>query len=122
MAQISDKKLTQLQRAAEAGKKARARITKEAKVAMDGAVRTGTVMGSAFGMGYVEARYPDKAKVFGIDVSLLVGVGATTAGVFGWAGDQQSNTIVEGIGIGALAHFAAKKGAQMGSEAANEAA
>lgn len=117
MPQISDRKLNQLEKAAESAKRALARTRQEAKLAVQSGVKTGVGMGSAFGVSYIEARYPDKAKVFGLDVSLLIGVGATAAGALGYAGDKETNDVVEAIGNGALAAFAAKKGAQMGADA-----
>ncbi len=94
------------------------RMKEESKQAMAAGIRTGAGMGTAFGVAYIEARYPDKAKVFGIDLSLLLGVTGTAVGAFGLAGDEQTNSVVEAAGNGALFAFAAKKGTEMGAEKA----
>ena len=92
----------------------------ESKGAVVAGIRTGAGMGSAFGVGYFEHRYPDKAQVVGIDLSLLVGVIGTAVGAFGLAGkDKQTNELIEAVGNGALFAFAAKKGAEMGAEKAS---
>lgn len=102
-------------------KRAMAKVREEGKAAVEAGIRTGAGMASAFGVAYMENRYPDKSKVFGVDVSLLVGVAGTAAGAFGLVGDEQTNRIVEAIGNGALFAFTAKKGAEMGAEAAQAA-
>ena len=91
----------------------------EAGNAMQAGVRTGAGMGAAFGVGYFEHAWPDKAQVLGIDVSLLVGVLGTAVGAFGLAGkDKQTNDVIEAVGNGSLFAYAAKKGAEMGDEKA----
>ena len=98
--------------------KALARVKDEGKKAMQAGIRTGAGMGTAFAVGYVEGRYPEKATVFGIDLSLLVGVAGTAVGAFGLTGDQQTNELIEAAGNGALFAFAAKKGSEIGKEKA----
>lgn len=93
-----------------------ARVKDEAQKAGTAAVRTGAGAVSAFGVSYIETRYPDRSRVFGMDVSLLVGIAATGAGAFGWAGDEDTSRLVEAVGNGALFAFSAKKGAKMGAE------
>lgn len=118
MAEISQREARKLSDANERLKRSLARVRNEGKAAVEAGIRTGAGMASAFGVAYVEARYPDKAKVFGIDLSLLVGVTGTAVGAFGLAGDKQTNEVVEALGNGALFAFAAKKGSEMGAEAA----
>jgi hypothetical protein len=97
------------------------RAKKEGKKAVEAGIRTGAGMASAFGVTYIEQRYPKNNKVLGIDLSLLVGVVATGAGAFGLAGDEETSRVVEAVGNGALFAFAAKKGGKMGVEALQKA-
>lgn len=115
--QISQKDARTLAKKNESQAKAIARIKKEGQAAMEAGIRTGAGMASAFGVSYIETRYPDKNKVFGIELSLLVGIGATAAGAFNLVGDKQASEVFEAVGMGALAAFAARKGAEMGAEA-----
>jgi len=93
----------------------------EAKKATASAISTASAAGAAFGVSYLETAYPDGIGkgVFGIDTSLLVGVLGVAVGATGMAGDDQTNHIVESVGIGSLAAYAAKMGRERGAKAAS---
>jgi len=114
---VSEKALQKAEARADSYANKLKKLNEKSKEAMQAGLRTGVGMGSAFGMGYIEGRYPDKAKVLGVDLSLLVGVVGTAVGAFEMAGDDQTNSLVEAVGNGALFAFAAKKGGEMGREA-----
>lgn len=118
---VSERQMQKVEAEKERLRRTLAKVKKEGQVAVQAGIRTGAGMASAFGVAYTEQRYPDKAKVFGIDLSLLVGVTGTAVGAFGLAGDRQTNDIVEAIGNGALFAFAAKRGGEMGSDARTKA-
>lgn len=92
------------------------RLKNESKAATTQAVRTATTMGSAFGVGYIEGRYPDKKDIFGVPVSLATGIVATIAGVMGWAGKANTDVVLS-VGDGCLAAYAARRGLELGKEA-----
>jgi DhnA family fructose-bisphosphate aldolase class Ia len=85
--------------------------------ATEAAIGTAATMGSAFAVSYIEGRYPDKKDIFGVPVSLAVGVSATIAGVLGAGGDKTANAVLTSAGNGALAAYAAGRGLEMGREA-----
>lgn len=91
----------------------------EAKKATATAIGTASAAGAAFGVSYLEAAYPDSfgQGVFGIDTSLLIGIVGVGLGATGMAGDESTNHIVESIGIGSLASYAAKMGRERGASA-----
>ena len=95
-----------------------ATIRDEQQDAIESATRTAVTMGGAMGMAYWAGRYPDRAEILGIDASLVVGGSLTVAAMMEWAGDQ--TLIVESLGTGALAAYAASKGMEFGQEAAAE--
>jgi hypothetical protein len=101
-------------------KRASEKMKLEAKKATHSAIGVASAAGAAFGVSYLETRYPDGIGkgVFGIDTSLLVGVVGVALGATGMAGDEQSNHIVENVGIGSLAAYAAKMGRERGATSA----
>lgn len=98
------------------------RAKEEQKKAVQAAMNTASAAGAAFGVSYLEAAYPDSfgQGVFGVDASLLVGLVGVGLGATGMAGDAQTSAIVESMGMGALAAYAAKKGREKGAEKAEE--
>ena len=115
--QYSQKEAKKAIETSERLKRSMTKAKEEGKKALQAGLRTGAGMGAAFGVTYIEKRYPDNNKVLGVDLSLLVGVIGTAAGAFNMAGDKQTSEIIEAIGNGSLFAFAAKKGGEMGSEA-----
>lgn len=97
---------------------ARKKMKLEAKKATQSAIGVAGSAGAAFGVSFLETRYPDGIGkgVFGIDTSLLVGVLGVGLGATGMAGDEQTSHLVESIGIGSLAAYAAKMGRERGAQ------
>lgn len=116
---LSERKAAELEVQKDRYKKALQRVRDEGKVAVQAGIRTGVGMASAFGTSYVMGRYPDKAKVFGIDLDLLAGVAGSAVGAFNLAGDKQTSEMLEAAGLGALCSYAARRGGEMGAEAKN---
>lgn len=87
------------------------------KEAIGHTIGTAATMGSAFAVSYIEGRYPDKKDIFGVPVSLAAGVACTIAGVLGAGGDKTANAVLQSVGNGALAAYAAGRGLEMGREA-----
>ena len=96
------------------------RIREENEDTINSATRTAMTMGGALAMAWWKGRYPDKADILGIDAALIVGGGLMVAAIMGWAGDQE--LVVESLGNGALATFAATKGFEFGNDARIKAA
>lgn len=99
-------------------KKMIARLRSKGEEATKTAVRTASAMGGAFAVSYVEGRYPDKSEIVGIPISLFAGIGLTVAGAMGWAGSRDTSELVQSAGDGCLAAYAARRGHEMGLEAA----
>lgn len=97
------------------------KIREESQKASQIAMNTGVAAGSAFGISYLEAAYPTGigAGVFGMDLSLIVGIAGVGASAAGLVSGQNAQ-LLESAGIGALAAFAAKKGKEKGAEAAKK--
>lgn len=113
---VSDRQLAKVEAEKDRLRRSLARIKTEGEAAVEAGIQTGAGMASAFGVAYAEQKYPDKAKIFGIDLSLLIGVGATAVGAFNLAGDKQTSRVVQAVGNGSLFAWAAKRGAQMAAE------
>jgi hypothetical protein len=114
---VSDRSITAANERNERLTNALARVKAEGTKAARTAMRTGTAVASAAGLGYFEGRFPEQSEAFGAPVSLLAGVGLALVGGMGWAGDKQTNELLEAAGIGALCHYAGSKGKEMGAEA-----
>lgn len=95
------------------------KVREDSKHATQQIVHVAAAAGSSFGVSYLEAAYPTGigAGIFGVDTSLLVGLLGVAAGATGMVGDKQTAELLESIGIGSLAAYAAKKGREKGSEA-----
>jgi hypothetical protein len=119
MAMVSQRDASKALKKAEAADKRMARVRERNKLAIEGATRTAVTMGGAFGMAWWQGRYPDKNEILGMDASLVVGGALTVAAMMGWAGSQ--DVIVESLGTGALAVYAATKGFAMGKDQAESA-
>ncbi len=98
-----------------------ARLRASAKEQASKVTRTGAGVGSAFAVAYLEGRRGEDSKVLGMDLSLLIGVGATVAGMYGVA-DKATNELLESAGAGALCVYASNRGRDMGARAKAEAA
>ena len=94
------------------------RVRDESKKGVQQIVHVAAASGSAFGVSYMEAAYPDGigAGIFGVDTSLLLGLVGVAAGATGMVGDKDTAELLESIGIGSLAAYAAKKGREKGAE------
>lgn len=119
MAMVTQRDATRAIKKAEKADKRLANSRKKQKEALEQATRTAVTMGGAFGMAWWQGRYPDKSEILGMDASLVVGGALTIAAMMGWAGNQE--TVVEGLGTGALSVYAASKGFDMGKDQATEA-
>jgi len=73
--------------------------------------------GSAFGFGYVQGRYPDRAQVGGLPVSLVAGGILTVGTAMGWIPEAE---YLGPVGVGGLACFGALEGLKKGQEAAQK--
>lgn len=119
MAASVSKLLAKAEKKVDIGEKRLARLREENEQAVSTATRTAVTMGGALGMAWIKGRYPDKSMILGLDSSLVVGGGLTLAALMGWAGDQE--LVVEALGNGALATYAASKGFALGKEAKDKA-
>lgn len=119
MAMSVSKALAKTQKRAERAEARLSRLREENEDAIQTATRTAVTMAGALGMSWIKGRYPDKSEVMGIDSSLVIGGGLMVASMMGWAGE--SEVIVESLGVGALAVYAASKGYELGKEAAASA-
>lgn len=97
------------------------KVREEGKSMTQKVVRTGSAAGSAFGLSWLEHRYPDKATILGMDLSLAVGLAASGAAAAGVIDDETTENAAEGVGTGGICAFSAKKGAIKGDEAKNKA-
>lgn len=113
------RKLAEAEKKLESKNRTIRKLKEQSEQATEVAVQTATTMTSSFAVSYFEARYKEKSEVMGMPTSLLVGVGATVAGALG-VGGRQAN-LVRAMGDGALAAYAARRGSEMGEEAAAEA-
>jgi hypothetical protein len=89
------------------------RVLKDGKNALRQGVNSALTVGSAFGLSYLENRYPERAELAGMRLSLVVGGLALTAGALGWTGEDE---LALAVGNGALSANAAQRGATMGAE------
>lgn len=105
---------SELQRTKEALKRERS----AAKEATETLIETAMSAGSAFGLSYLRAAYPQSVGkgVFGMDVDLLAGLVGVGAGATGLVKDKTMSAYLEALGVGALAAYAARKGSEMGSK------
>lgn len=97
-----------------------AKLTKTSKEALSTGLKTTVAVGSSFGLSWLEARYPERQKIAGMPLSAVVGGAAMIAGAMGWGGTE-STTILEAVGIGGLATWAAQRGRESGEEARSKA-
>jgi len=74
---------------------------------------TATTTGTAFAIGYVDGRYQERAEVFGIPASVLVGLAGHVAGFAGFG----PSTVMHSVGDGGLAAYAVTLGAGLGQKA-----
>jgi len=119
MAQAVSKALAKAHAKAERAENRLARMREENEDTVASATRVAVTMGGALAMSWVKGRYPDKSEILGLDSSLVIGGGLMVAALMGWAGDQE--LVVEALGTGALAVYAASKGYELGTEAAQQA-
>jgi hypothetical protein len=96
-----------------------ANIRKKENGVVRSLVDSALVSGSAFALAYYDARFPDKAEILGVPVALAVGGAALVTQLAGWAGSESD--LIGSVGTGALAAYAAAKGATMGAAAAENA-
>lgn len=120
MAATMKKELAKAEKEKERAMARLSRIREENEDTLSSATRTAMTMGGALAMAWWKGRYPDKSDILGIDAALVVGGGLAIASIMGWAGDQ--DLIVESLGNGALATFAATKGLEFGNDARLKAA
>lgn len=88
------------------------RLKKESQKGVETGMRTGLTMASAFGVGWLKGKYPDKTEIIGLDAGLVIGAGLTFASLMGWAGNQE--VVFESLGNGALASYAVSEGFRLG--------
>ena len=94
------------------------KVREDSKHATAQITNSAAAAGSAFGISYLEAAYPEGIGkgVFGIDTSLLIGIVGVGVGATGMVSDRMSSDLIEAMGIGALSAYAAKKGREKGAE------
>lgn len=73
--------------------------------------------GASFGFAYLQGRYPTKAQVGQVPLSLIAGGGLLIGGLMKWIPEGQ---YVASVGSGAIAAYAAMKGFASGQEAAQK--
>lgn len=98
------------------------KIRNEHKIAIRETVGAGITIGTAFGIGYLEGRYPARMLNFvaGFPLSLIAGgVGLALAGFE--VGGPEAATYLGDAGRGALAAWAAGRGGDIGREQAKAA-
>lgn len=93
-----------------------ARVREETQSGMAKVARGGAAGGGAWLLSYIEHRYPDRAQVFGVDISLAAGIAAAAVSASGMIKDETADHIVEGLGIGGFSAWASKKGAIRGDK------
>lgn len=92
------------------------RAAEESRLVVD----AGITGGAAFGFAYVQGRYPTKAQIGTVPLSLVVGGGLIAASVMKWM-PASSASYASALGTGALAAYAAERGFAAGQNAANKA-
>lgn len=107
--------LARIEREKDSLKNRLAKMKAESEGTIKRGIRTLASAGTAFGMGYFAAAYPDKSTILGMPVSLAVGGAAFLADAMGWAGKE--GDMVGAIGDGAIDAFACQKGLEMGAAA-----
>lgn len=94
------------------------RMKDENKQAIEATVGAVLVTGGAFGFAFVEGRFPDRAQVGGLPISLIAGgLGTTLAAM----GELPEEKYLGPLAQGALACYGALKGYKMGQEAKTKA-
>lgn len=97
------------------------RQREKSREATESLVETTMSAGSAFAIGYLEEKYPDlkgaNKGIFGIDASLVAGLVGVGIGATGIIKDKTMARYAEALGVGALAAYAASKGAEMARKA-----
>jgi hypothetical protein len=96
------------------------RLGSKSKEAMATGLKVTVATGSAFGLAWLEARYPERKEIMGMPLAAVVGGGALVAGAAGWAGAENA-AILEAVGVGGLAAWAASRGKDSGEEARQKA-
>jgi hypothetical protein len=96
------------------------RLGAKSKEAVQTGLKVTVSTGSAFGLAYLEARYPERKEIMGMPLSAVVGGGALVAGAAGWGGGENT-AILEAMGMGGLAAWAAARGKEAGEESRQKA-
>lgn len=97
----------------------RARIQKaynENESAIQTGVRAAVVAGSAFAVGYLEERYPDRSKVAGVPASLVLAAAGLGSVALGYVPKEHAY-MAEAAGLGALAAYGYGQGKTQGASA-----
>ena len=91
------------------------RIRNEHKTAIRQTMGAALTVGTAFGLGYLEERYPERMQKFiaGFPLSLIAGGGLILASGFEVGGEETAMYLGD-AGRGALAAWAAGKGGEIG--------
>lgn len=87
-------------------------------------LRTAAAGGSAALIGYFEGRAdkPEDTELLGMPVSLAVAAAGTIVNVGGYAGDEQTGELIQGVADGALAAYLYGIGKEAGVKSKTEAA
>ena len=93
------------------------KLAQEQKTAFADTMETVMVAAGAFGISAVMARWPERAEVMGVPISLVLGLIAVGAVAMDWISDPELISGTTGLGRGMLAAFAADMGRNMGEEA-----
>lgn len=92
------------------------RFNEKNKAVIAQTVGASIAAGSAFGFGYLQGRYPERAQVGGLPISLVAGGAITVGCAMGWIPEAE---YVAPIGVGGLAAFGALEGLKKGQAAAS---
>ncbi len=112
---MSDRALIALEKDNQTLRSRLKKLSGKDKEAVKQGIFTASAMGSAFGVSYLEARYPDKAQVASVPVSLLAGGVASIVGAMGYAGENSD--VIGMAGLGMLCAYGAKRGTESGNDA-----
>lgn len=94
------------------------KFRKESEAMTKQAISSVAALGSAYGVGYVKGRYPDKATVFGHDISAVASVAGFVASMTGVLGKE--SYIAHAIGMGTGGKWLGDKGEVKGKEDATK--
>jgi hypothetical protein len=85
---------------------------------IDRGMEAGTSAALAFAGGYAEARYPERAKIMGVETTIVLGGAAAIAGI---SDALPHSNLVAAAGVGLLCAGLSQRGRTMGNDALQKA-